>query len=982
MKKLLSNSAILINGPIDSELYILHYKACSLLKVGYKNKTRISEFIQAYTDGELIYYLRTDIQSLKEWREKLDIISTLKSVLNLQDNKAVFAFFVRNSIRLLEIGEHPFGDRYLFYKSDLDIIKSLRIEDVKSINEHNQNIANDYYKKSYPVSIDIEGVTYLGLAHIIRLLKIERYSPYLKKLQSKQVNGFLYYKKSDINDIIILKENTTSINDLRQKMTSFGDSMTRKDIEKLGFKVFKENDHPFGKKNLVYTSDIDKIKDAYLKNIPSDFYEKGKYVSKSEADSILGKKLPPERLRMVINSFTFKQRTYYIKDDIMNLRFLYDNSLRYSVFIKNCKFNDKQITSTIKKLKIQLFSTSQHPFHDGFRIMKSDAELLMSHLEAEDKYKTEKNVYNKYRLLIQDIPEPKLNISKTIHIFNTEFVITRFGVKRKFSLAKTMFDVLMAFESLLSKELELYNQDEFNLLVEGIFGQRELTSEAKTEAIYFCNFIIDKKKLLNVSNFKVVRSLIKEKDKTKTAYSENQFLALFSILYSNVNNYTYIEKAINSRLLTMTWLYMLLHFVVFWRASTIRKIPFPDLEVIGFSDENVFFDWISNPENKFTDDMNTKIILSVKSKIDALNKKASKNEMKLVFEVGHLISKALAPLLAICEAHRRAIIESKTENSNLLITSSAGLLKYCEDLFGDDYINILGKNDFLNIKANKAFVNYTLNYSDKQNDGLGGHMLSIMRSHVVNVNGISNTTSGYDTRLVDESLSTIQATLIERGTFGFAKFQLLHYVDSNFSKLDSLEKTNTIKSLSLSPYEIELMLKEVKKQRSIVNGVIEKMLISDSFKLTELMLSITNSTSSAKHNNAKCFLKAILTASQFLKNEVSLDEFFSNFNESKLKFHKCLFPETISCIGCPMLIGESYFLLELSDIIGKVIQNLFKSESESELQVHSHVLFTGCFPILYEAIDVLGKDVVESFVPLENILSNIHLLEENKKILL
>ena len=121
-------------------------------------------------------------------------------------------------------------------------------------------------------------------------------------------------------------------------------------------------------------------------------------------------------------------------------------------------------------------------------------------------------------------------------------------------------------------------------------------------------------------------------------------------------------------------------------------------------------------------------------------------------------------------------------------------------------------------------------------------------------------------------------------------------------------------------------------------------------------------------------------------NVETLDEFDENehlglFINSH-SYTNCLLPDCDSCFTCPLLIGETYLLYELNEIICDCIKNMFSIKNSFECSIQSSLLFNSYLPILYAAQDVLGEDIVYTYMDIEYISTSLELLENEGKILL
>ncbi|MBZ9634641.1 hypothetical protein [Clostridium sp. FP1] len=677
-------------------------------------------------------------------------------------------------------------------------------------------------------------------------------------------------------------------------------------------------------------------------------------------------------------------KIYYSKKNIEYLVDLKNKTISIPELIKkfDVDIGKCALKTIFKNEKIQIIPASKHPFCDLDLVYLSDVEKIKNKVNFRSNLLGETNRYEKYRLLISIIPNNKTSILKTLSDFNDDFIYDRFHKVKSPDLSITLSKTYELIINTISKDLIEYSAEDIDRIMSIIYNS-EYYQEIKLEFIYFYNYLLKKYNIKDKQKLFISKTDIRESTRDTSAYTKIQFLNLFGLLYTNLDDKFYLDIAIKSRSCATVWLYMYLHYVIFWRASSISNIALPNLEIIGFNNAHAFMKWIKDPSNIFSIEMGLKICDGVKRKIDSLFIKSSKNKQPLEFEPSLLMSRGLGLLLALCEAHREIALEKKITNKKTLVNANVlftGVecvyLNYFK-LFGDKYVNIMGNTVFSNLRANKSFTDYTIDYSEDNGDGLGGHILSIMRGHVVNIQGISNTTPIYETRQVDGTIEAIESKLFEMGTFAFTKFNFLSLSNNSFGEKDSSTQTELMMQLSLSPSESELIIKNVFIQREIVSKLLVKM-ITEPTQLKLIFKELNFGKTAAKHKYTKCLLKAILNS--------AVDDSLKKESLDTLKDYKalstCLMPEYDSCFGCPMLIGELYFLYELNEVIQDAITSLGICNSNYERYMYSTIIFSAYLPILYEAQEVLGNETINIFIDVASIHHNLNSLQKENKICL
>lgn len=994
-----------------SQEYLSLNKACKYLKISPNSKTLgLDKFITCYLYKEKKYFKNDDIKFLYDVKQKLDRTINLCPILGLKDPKGIKNFLEKKNIRFMPYKTHPFGSAHLYYKEDLDYIIEMYSEfkyeqKIQQSNLHKYSLKNrvenkiankgskiDFITQSTEISYD-QLDNYFTEKESIKLLKngdlnVVSFNNFLK---SYHYNYNLYYKKSDVINLANKFKDIVSISYIAKELgysKSYISNLVNNNIK---LDLLRPGDHPYGKRTFIYKNDMQKIKEyldyQYNLNL-SD------YISYKDTINLFGVATPAASINKFSSPIKYKNILYYKKEDILNLLNYLKNTVtlislekKYSKMIGECALRTLLLNNDIK-----LIYPEEHPFTFGILVYKVDLKKIDSLVKIRFKVYSTESRYEKFRILISKLSIKK-SIRKTLNDFRNEFIYQRFRDSKDDSLHLSLYKVYKILLDLLSKNLYNYSTDDINRFISIVFNDDRYSNNVKNEFINFCNFC-DKKYNSGIGKTYTLntKQMIKQHRDT-SAYSKDQLLKLFGLLYCSLDDREYLDKALNNKNYAMAWLYMYIHYTVFWRYKTILDIPIPNLKLIGFQSGKEFIEWCKDSSNTFTVEMGMKICDSVKIQIDSLVITAKKNNRPLVFEHGKLMSRGLGFLLALCEAHRQIVeldlekikLNEKsgfgaTKDVNRLITSNIRNSDHFVGLFGDKYTSILGDTMFNNTKCSKAFNNYTLDYSDTNNNALGSQILSIMRSHVVNINGISNTTTTYETRLEDGTISEIESTLQEIGAFGFTKYTLLSICDSKFKSYNPLEKKLKSLNLSMSPMQIEAISKSVFIQQQDISNFINKMIINPNVA-KNVLRELAYGNVAGKHNHSRCLLKALINANVETLDEFDENEHLGLFINSH-SYTNCLLPDCDSCFTCPLLIGETYLLYELNEIICDCIKNMFSIKNSFECSIQSSLLFNSYLPILYAAQDVLGEDIVYTYMDIEYISTSLELLENEGKILL
>ncbi len=964
---------------VDSiDNYISHFNTCKLIGVGRYNKFGIGKFIPIYMKDKQIFYKKADIELLLAWRSQLAPIKDLSSFLNIKSSKPIKAFLEKYCFRIIYDGTHPFGHAHLYYLEDLNIIEDKRREDIIKNGGRSEN-SNKHNLKHLS-----DDITYYTHNYACNILGIKSPSNKLKKLISCYYSDKLvFHKVEDVEKFLNLKKEIVPIKKLYNPLNIRNICSIIANLNKMGFRILNSSEQPFGKTNYYYKIDHDSILKKYFEDADNNMIDTSKYITYKDSSILFRKFIPIVILAKYTTKYKVKGIVWFLRKDIELFVDYEKNTITIPELIKqlNCNIGELALKTLLKEEQVQIIKANEHPLGTSDLVYKIEINKIRDMVEFRIKVQNESNRYAKYRLLISNISNNKQSISKTLQDFNGSFIFERFENNNNTGLPLTLSQTYEIISVMLNKDFLDYSIEDTNRILSILYNNDNYTQSVKIEFINFYNHLLQRYNIKDKLPYSISRGDMILSKRNSESYTQIQLINLFALLYKSLDDRLYLDKAIEFKVCAMVWLYMYLHYVTIWRAESITNIPIPDLNIIGFEDGESFIKWLREPSNTFTIEMGIKICDSVKRQVDSLNKRAKKNKQSLVFEAGRLMSRGTGLLLALCEAHRQIVEKNNKntrKNTDTVITTWVQDYKNYYKLFGDKYVEIIGDTPFSNLRANKAFNNYTLNYSEENGDGIGGHILSIMRGHVVNVQGISNTTPIYETRHVDNTIEAIEATLFERGTFGFAKFTFLSLCDKTFMEMDSKTQTNLINELPLSPAESESVVKGVFTQREIIVHLITKMTLSEPEGIKELLKELAFGETVAKHNHTRCLLKAMLNS----KIDDTNKEDSLGILEDYKGYSLCLMPESDYCCGCPMLVGETYFLYELNELIQDSIKSLASCRSEYERYMYSNIIFKSYMPILYEAQEVLGSDIIDTFMDIESIADSLNLLENENKILL
>lgn len=961
--------------------YVSVQEAYKILGFGQSNlKYYITTYEVANEEKIALYYEKEEIRKLAELKEKIDEMKNLMSILNISSNKTLKKYFKKYGIRYLPMYTHPFKNANMYYKEDLELIKEKFAQYSKKKLKDNRTKYQEYYNKAIAIEhLNItEYYTRREAVQIFMKLGFDKTRLY-NNIQPYIHDDLIYLKKSEVNYWINKWNDFIKCTDAKKILDYKGIEGFINVLKKFDIQILNRSEHPYGGFRIMRKEDVEKVKRLLHRDINLD-----DYLGITEVRALLGVYVIHNKISKFVEYIRIRKAYYYKKKDVYELKKYITDTMRLDDLVQKYegKIGRVTIIHLLKENNIRVISHKEHPFRVGHLVFKKDLEKINNIIEFKLKLDSSESRKVKFELLVSKIPKREY-LEETLEDFN-KFVVERLNNKTSDgSLHIPLYKTYILLCDMLQKNLYEYSGEDIQRFISMIYNDERVQNNVKVEFLYFCNFI-NKKYKKNKLSYKLNQSDLYNSSNEKRTYSREQILDLFGLLYSSLNDRVYLNKALNHRNYSMVWLYMYMHYVVFWRTSTLKDIPKPNLRTIGFNSGEEFLNWCKEPNNIFTEDMGVKICTSVKMQIDSLRVTAKKNGQPLVFEYGKLMSRGLGLLLAICEAHRQCIELAKIKrndrlyrrhDTDRLITSNYNTLDNYKGLFGEKYTNIIGEEVFSNLAMERAFNNYTLDYSEENNNALGAHILSIMRSHIVDTNGVSNTTPIYETRVKEGTIGDIVATLEEMGTFGFAKHVLLNICDKDYKDAKLTEKNNKIVGLTITPNQAEELVKVVANQRQRVTNLLVKMIVNpETAEMILKELSFGNDVA-GKHEHSRCLLKAMLNL-----NDDKIHDLDLGIDEEKRK--NCLMPSAGNCFSCPLLIGQIFLLYELSDVISDAISKIKSSKNDFEKLLQSTLIFESYLPILYEAQEVLGNNMVSNYIDLDRICNDLTELESEGDLLL
>lgn len=825
--------------------------------------------------------------------------------------------------------------------------------------------------------------------------KSSRTQFYQKRLKPKKFKGSLYYPKDIVNaerekrkkeKNILKKEETQTISKqkkTKKKETEVGQYYNIMEMKKFGVEYMYLSER---KKYLAvlkgkfwcYPKEVIDLNLLHIKNthLPinkEDYYtmvEVGEKLGRSE-DSLTN------RMQIALEGIDIGRSRLFpksvvdthidlFKDTIMVKDVSKETHARYKVGIKRLK-------TLLKENDVQVL---KNPLNNISFVKKSDLKHIFKLCEGDGNEFTPYEVYERYK----ELYIPQVNIPNTIKTLD-EYVTKRLSdnPKTTHTIRVSACQIYRFLATRLVKELVEVESAQNNLYIQAMKNDPSINKFTIMEFARFLNYL-HKKKIYKVdytvnkstrSNGKEIETI--EESKQHEPYTEVEYLELWNLVYNKILEPEYLKRVVENRNSAMSCLYIAMHYVTIWRQKDIMKMPYPSIEALGFSTGEDFIKWMQEG-NEFTENMGIVMCKDLQLKIQALGAEASKNDRKLTFEFGMTQSRVLGFLLCLCESYRRMAARDnegkiKQKTHRYVVLDIAKRIFEQDEVLKAELDKVLNGQSFTNRRGNKAYGNYILTKSEEGKFGIGYFIVSVMRSHTLDEKLVSSVTQRYLNPNVNGTIDDISLTLFDRGTLGFAKYQLLSLINPEFHLLETKEQTRLMNELNVKNSDIEKTSQAVQKKKKFINRLITKLAINPS-DAKKVLYQIAYGTNCGGHEHTKCLLRAIISAN--ILTEIIVGDLEQEF--------ACLRDNCISCIGCPMLIQEILFMTELNTRILGVLERFIKAESEFDRKMYTELIYEGYMPLLMEIADECSSTRIEQFIDMENVRFLIEEIKSQKKI--
>lgn len=560
---------------------------------------------------------------------------------------------------------------------------------------------------------------------------------------------------------------------------------------------------------------------------------------------------------------------------------------------------------------------------DDYTISEKDAEVLKNHIK--NYLTTPPGIKSMEAIFSKKFPS-------TSELFNQFVKEEKLGKSDTFYLLD-----FLAYN--LTKDLFLYSDSEVEKLVE--VATENLTKLLGNVLIQFIKWLLNK----GVTRYRVSFEMTKRYtiESTNGAYELDEYLELMYYLFNEdyIIKNDMLSKAANSKDYTDTWLYLGLHFICALRTTDLERLGHPKLtrEPLEVLEAVVDGTWSSSEARR--------TLLSITTRLTYLNltpnkTKNASNVTQLKFHVPESCQVLIGTLLAICEAHFQLQTPYNLESPLIRrIKTYEKITSY----MGEEIGNLFLERNFSSRSANKSYLQSVAMLADdiledKSELNIKGYFLAALaRSHKGDFNEFAQTTTTYlkDAQLGQLKPEMVAKELFERGVLSMIPSMLLTIVTrGKYKELSPSQQTQMIKSLDLTPVEIEKTLElsikaDTRSQQAL------KILVENKVEPEQLLTichRIGNGEAFSKQGESMCLLSAL----------------------GKL----CPYDDRQHCVGCQYELQTKSTLLLLIGEFNRLNKQYQKLKNKLERGKVRAILEQQIKPCLTEMLEALSEQYGEA----------------------
>ena len=560
---------------------------------------------------------------------------------------------------------------------------------------------------------------------------------------------------------------------------------------------------------------------------------------------------------------------------------------------------------------------------DDYTITEQDAEVLKNHIK--DYLTTPPGIKSMEGIFSKKFP-------------STSELFVQFAEEEKLS-ETNRFYLLDFLAYYLTKDLFLYSDAEVETLVE--VATEALTKLQGNILIQFIKWLLNK----GITRYRVSFEMTKRYtiESANGAYELDEYLELMYYLFNEdyIIKNDMLSKAANSKNYADTWLYLGLHFICALRSTDLERLGHPKLtrEPLEVLEAVVDGTWSSSEARR--------TLLSITTRLTYLNltpnkTKNASNVAQLKFHVPESCQVLIGTLLAICEAHFQLQIPYNAENPLIRqIKTYEKITSY----MGEEIGNLFLERNFSSRSANKSYLQSVAMIADdvleeKSELNIKGYFLAALaRSHKGDFNEFAQTTTTYlkDAQLGQLKPEMVAKELFERGVLSMIPSMLLTIVTrGKYKELSPSQQTKMIKSLDLTPVEIEKTL-ELSVRADLRSQQALKTLVENNVEPEQLLTIchlIGNGEAFSKQGESMCLLSAL----------------------GKL----CPYDDRQHCVGCQYELQTKSTLLLLIGEFNRLNKQYQKLKNELERGKVRAILEQQIKPCLTEMLEALSEQYGEA----------------------
>lgn len=560
---------------------------------------------------------------------------------------------------------------------------------------------------------------------------------------------------------------------------------------------------------------------------------------------------------------------------------------------------------------------------DDYTITEKDAEVLKNHIK--DYLTTPPGIKSMEGIFSKKFP-------------STSELFVQFAEEEKLS-ETNRFYLLDFLAYYLTKDLFLYSDAEVETLVE--VATEALTKLQGNILIQFIKWLLNK----GITRYRVSFEMTKRYtiESANGAYELDEYLELMYYLFNEdyIIKNDMLSKSANSKNYADTWLYLGLHFICALRSTDLERLGHPKLtrEPLEVLEAVVDGTWSSSEARR--------TLLSITTRLTYLNltpnkTKNASNVAQLKFHVPESCQVLIGTLLAICEAHFQLQIPYNAENPLIRqIKTYEKITSY----MGEEIGNLFLERNFSSRSANKSYLQSVAMLADdvleeKSELNIKGYFLAALaRSHKGDFNEFAQTTTTYlkDAQLGQLKPEMVAKELFERGVLSMIPSMLLTIVTrGKYKELSPSQQTKMIKSLDLTPVEIEKTL-ELSVRADLRSQQALKTLVENNVEPEQLLTichRIGNGEAFSKQGESMCLLSAL----------------------GKL----CPYDDRQHCVGCQYELQTKSTLLLLIGEFNRLNKQYQKLKNELERGKVRAILEQQIKPCLTEMLEALSEQYGEA----------------------